>query len=154
KSPVNETETPITSGGADPDGVVAGVFDEQAADETVRRAKAPAAMAERRKRLCRAMLFLHHEGVGNPRTDGHRHTGRAASQTIAVSIFLSVPPVKMSTVADARSRPVVGQTFAAPLIHARPTMAYPGVMQRIKLTDVAAAAGVHPGTASRALNPS
>ncbi|MDT4989975.1 MAG: LacI family transcriptional regulator [Micromonosporaceae bacterium] len=30
---------------------------------------------------------------------------------------------------------------------------YADVMQRVKLTDVARAAGVHPGTASRALNP-
>jgi LacI family transcriptional regulator len=32
-------------------------------------------------------------------------------------------------------------------------MTYPCPMQRVKLTDVARAAGVHPGTASRALNP-
>jgi LacI family transcriptional regulator len=32
-------------------------------------------------------------------------------------------------------------------------MTYAGVMQRVKLADVAKAAGVHPGTASRALNP-
>jgi LacI family transcriptional regulator len=32
-------------------------------------------------------------------------------------------------------------------------MTYSGLMHRVKLTDVARAAGVHPGTASRALNP-
>lgn len=32
-------------------------------------------------------------------------------------------------------------------------MTYPCLMQRVKLADVARAAGVHPGTASRALNP-
>src|SRR5215468_11006813 len=36
---------------------------------------------------------------------------------------------------------------------APPRVAYSCDMQRVKLADVARAAGVHPGTASRALNP-